>query len=295
MEQHDVTLNAGHGGKDSGAVNSKVKEKDINLKVTLYAKAYLESKGVKVNLTRSTDKYDSLNAIVKKCNAFGSELVVSIHHNAGGGDGSEVIHSVYHGEGLLFAKELAKQFEGIGQNTHGVGVRDKYASSGQGDYFTVIGGTTMPCVISEFGFMDTRDYEAFDTECELKGEGEAIGKAICNYFGVSLSEPIISKPIVEPKSNPYTIKYLQHELNIQYNARLNEDNIAGKLTLAECPTVRVHARGNIVRFIQHILGVHVDGIFGTNTLYRLVVFQKEHRLGRDGIVGHNTWKAILKV
>ncbi|BFH63889.1 N-acetylmuramoyl-L-alanine amidase [Paenibacillus azoreducens] len=84
-----VWIDAGHGGKDSGAVGNGVKEKDIVLTVSLAIKRKLESdyEGVQVLLTRSTDVFLELKDRTNKANAAGADLLVSIHCNAGGGSG----------------------------------------------------------------------------------------------------------------------------------------------------------------------------------------------------------------
>lgn len=56
-ENFRVVLDAGHGGDDPGKVSaSGIKEKDINLAVTLKCKSVLEQNGVTVILTRDTDR-----------------------------------------------------------------------------------------------------------------------------------------------------------------------------------------------------------------------------------------------
>ena len=55
-ENFCVLLDAGHGGNDPGKVSSSgVKEKDINLAITLKCQSVLEQNGVKVILTRNSD------------------------------------------------------------------------------------------------------------------------------------------------------------------------------------------------------------------------------------------------
>lgn len=53
-------------------------------------------------------------------------------------------------------------------------------------------------------------------------------------------------------------------------------------------------RGEDVRFAQMKMGgLTADGIFGPKTDKRTREFQKENRLKVDGIIGRNTWTAIL--
>lgn len=84
-----VWIDAGHGGKDSGAVANGLKEKDIVLAVSLEIKKRLESNydGVQVMLSRSTDVFLELKERTDLANKAGVDLLVSIHCNAGGGLG----------------------------------------------------------------------------------------------------------------------------------------------------------------------------------------------------------------
>lgn len=51
-----VVLDAGHGGEDGGAVSAAgLHEKEVNLAVTLLVRDFLQSRGVRVVLTRETD------------------------------------------------------------------------------------------------------------------------------------------------------------------------------------------------------------------------------------------------
>lgn len=84
-----VFIDAGHGGKDPGAVGSGIQEKNIALAVSLGVKQRLETEyeSVQVLLSRSTDVYLALKERTDKANAAGADLLVSIHCNAGGGAG----------------------------------------------------------------------------------------------------------------------------------------------------------------------------------------------------------------
>lgn len=86
---YKVWIDAGHGGKDPGAVANGLLEKDIALKVSLGIKARLESlyEDVQVLLSRSTDVFLELRDRTTKANAAGADIMVSIHCNAGGGKG----------------------------------------------------------------------------------------------------------------------------------------------------------------------------------------------------------------
>jgi N-acetylmuramoyl-L-alanine amidase len=80
-----VVLDAGHGGKDSGAVNAYDTEKAYNLRVAQELKALLTAKGFKVVMTRSSDIFLSLQERVDLANALKEPAIfISIHFNSGG-------------------------------------------------------------------------------------------------------------------------------------------------------------------------------------------------------------------
>ena len=76
-----VVLDAGHGGKDPGAIGRrmKLKEKVVALDVARRVAGLLKAKGVKVVMTRAGDQYPSLAQRVKTANAHNPDLFVSIH------------------------------------------------------------------------------------------------------------------------------------------------------------------------------------------------------------------------
>lgn len=179
-----IWIDPGHGGNDPGAVANGIIEKEINLIVGLKLKELLEQKNIEVGITRIVDTYYSLTDRCIMANDFKADLFISVHHNAGGGDGYEVIHSIYHGVGKELADVVATKFAKLNQNPHGS--KAVYSRKGKnGDYYTVIKKTKMPAIITEFAFLDTKDVQAVDTNEELYAEAEAIYEAICEYLEVS--------------------------------------------------------------------------------------------------------------
>ena len=79
-----VVVDAGHGGKDPGAVGpSGLKEKDVTLRVARKVAALLKKQlGVKVILTRSGDRFLPLEQRTAIANAKKADLFISIHTNA---------------------------------------------------------------------------------------------------------------------------------------------------------------------------------------------------------------------
>ena len=91
--QLTVAIDAGHGGYDGGAEGKFSKEKDINLKIALSLRNYLESFGIDVLMVRETDiafnknvrgskKRSDLEYRINYINESNADLFVSIHTNA---------------------------------------------------------------------------------------------------------------------------------------------------------------------------------------------------------------------
>jgi N-acetylmuramoyl-L-alanine amidase len=79
-----VVIDAGHGGKDSGAVGKNGKEKDIALSIALKVGTYIEENipDVKVIYTRKTDVFVELKRRAEIANNAEADLFLSIHVNA---------------------------------------------------------------------------------------------------------------------------------------------------------------------------------------------------------------------
>ena len=86
---------------------------------------------------------------------------------------------------------------------------------------------------------------------------------------------------------------------LQKTVGVNVDKIVGPITLKACTLLKKGMYGEIVRRLQEVLKAYgfncgnIDGIFGDKTYNAVVAFQKSRGLAIDGVVGYNTWKALL--
>lgn len=79
-----VVIDAGHGGKDAGAVGKIINEKTLNLNVSLEVGRMIEASfpEVKVYYTRKTDVFLTLQERADFVNKHGADLFICVHTNA---------------------------------------------------------------------------------------------------------------------------------------------------------------------------------------------------------------------
>ena len=174
-----VVLDAGHGGKDSGAVNAYATEKAYNLRVAQELKTILTAKGFKVVMTRSSDIFLSLQERVDLANALKEPAIfISIHFNSGGRSargietftlspqgvahyGSGVKSSDYQARNgnLNDSANVALATAVHGQVIRNIGKENTFDRGIKRARYSVLTGVKHPAILVEGGFM-SHPYEA---------------------------------------------------------------------------------------------------------------------------------------
>ncbi len=79
-----IVIDPGHGGNDEGAAapGSRLKEKDVALKIALVVRDELIQAGFRVIMTRQDDRYVSLQERARLVNSQEADFFLSIHANA---------------------------------------------------------------------------------------------------------------------------------------------------------------------------------------------------------------------
>ncbi len=188
-----VFLGVGHGGADPGAVKF-VREAEANLVMALAAKEYLEARGVIVGISRINNEDDPLTEEIEEANAFGPDLAVDIHNNAGGGDGWEALIQTngYATKSKDAALAIEKEVKALGQQSRGL--KTRLNSSGT-DYFGFLRKVKAPAIIVEGFFVDNKtDTENFDTNAEQQAMGCAYARGILAHLNIDDSDREVRYP-----------------------------------------------------------------------------------------------------
>lgn len=194
-----IIIDAGHGGVDPGAVAFGVKEKDWNLKMSLYQYDRLKELGAKIALTRLNDTTLESNPrsnLIK--NKY--DICISNHFNAFNGEarGIETIYSIF-SDGR-FAKNLA---EAIRKQT-GLPLRrvfTKKNSQGTDWYFMHRLTGTTKTVIIEYGFLDNvNDFNYYKNDQNFYAVAEVVVEEICKEIGISYRKKTNSSRVKSPQT-----------------------------------------------------------------------------------------------
>lgn len=179
-----IHINAGHGGKDSGAVGNSLIEKEITLKLALKIGKILKEQGFSVSYTRIKDEFYSLSDIAKKANKEQADLFISIHCNAAvntEANGIETFIYDKRGENEKIAGYIQKRLINATKLTDR-GVKENPS-------LAVLNSTKMTAVLIEVGFLtNVKDAEKLKKEDFLNLEANAISEGICDYFEICLKK-----------------------------------------------------------------------------------------------------------
>lgn len=175
-----IIVDAGHGGHDPGTIKTGSTEKAIVLNVSKKLETKLKNAGAKVLMTRSTDKYYSLEkrTIFAKNNY--AEAFVSIHVNAAGSSakGAETYYDTSSNVNGVESRDLATFIQrNIVQKANMVdrGVKN--------NRFYVIRNNNVAAVLVELGFLSNADdYKKLTSEAYANIYADAIYQGLYEYY-----------------------------------------------------------------------------------------------------------------
>ena len=145
-----IMLDAGHGGRDPGAVYNGRQEKDDVLKLVLAIGEILQNSGIDVEYTRTTDIYETPFQKATEANEAGVDFFISIHRNSSplANQYMGVESLIYNLSGIKYemAENINAQLETVGFKDLGVKARPN---------LVVLRRTKMPAILVEVGFINS--------------------------------------------------------------------------------------------------------------------------------------------
>jgi N-acetylmuramoyl-L-alanine amidase len=205
MKKIKICLDAGHYGKyNRSPAVPEYYESDMNWKLHLLLKKYLEEYGIEVTQTRSNQETD-LGLTARGRKGEGCDLLLSIHSNAVGNGVNEsvdypVVYVPLNGSGTVLGEKLASRIASV-METRQSGRAESRKGSGNWDYYSVIYGAVsvgVPGLILEHSFhTNTRSTQWLMVDSNLDKLAQAEADVIASHYG--LVKPQKEEPKAEPK------------------------------------------------------------------------------------------------
>lgn len=180
-----IVIDAGHGGTDPGASSpNKVREKDLNLTMSLKLEAALKALGYNVVMTRSTDVSVGLYDRPEVANKINADIFISMHANSttnSAVSGIEVLYcpattgSKKTGDQYPLAKMVMDEIlKATGGKERGVIKRPD---------LVVLNRTNMPAILIETGFLSNANEEKLITNEDYQNKMiQGIVNGVGNYL-----------------------------------------------------------------------------------------------------------------
>lgn len=308
-----IVLSAGHGYNTAGRRTTKglatpqMREWEMNSRIVEKVMDKLDEYDVEVlRVDDPTDAKDiSLPTRVKNANAFKADIYCSFHHNAGinGGSGGGLTVLTYSNNEKH--TNLRNMLYDCLINAGGIkGNRSdpKYAKPSLYE----LKATNMVSVLVEHGFMDSSvDVPIIVTDAYAEKMANGWIDFFEKYLGIK-KKPIAIKPVVKPSDKITVLEFQKAAIADGFKfPKYGADGKWGNecVAVAKKNSVKLRCVGksysykykNLTKLVQKAVGSTVDGLYGEDTYADVVRFQKSKGLYADGVVGLNTWRAILGV
>lgn len=273
----------------------------------------------------------SVSTRVIRANRANLSLLITFAYNAFGtgnnfnsSQGVEVYYSPYN----RFAQESRQLSEEVFEEV--VNFSGRPGRFVGGVSVGVLSNVNCPSSLIEAGFMTNfQEAKLMLNPNFTVNVGEGACSGVCNYLNVNyIPRQIQNYPTIRQNDTGNFVKILQYllqqygyninadgifggntyqaVLNFQRNNNLTADGIVGRNTWnsllnlnPSSVVLRRGSRNSAVLYLQRLLLsylypiTNLDGIFGQETERAVRSFQSENGLTTDGIVGNNTWNALL--
>src|SRR5699024_8473717 len=149
-------IDPGHGGSDPGASGNGLVEKNLTLQIAKAIAKYLEEtyKNIEIKMSRTTDKYVSLEDRAKMANSWGADYFISVHINSFDSSSANGFESYVHNgkNGTAEAKRIQNSVHD--EVAQGIPSNDRGKKSAN---FAVLRETKMPSILMEYLFITNKN------------------------------------------------------------------------------------------------------------------------------------------
>ena len=172
-----IVLDAGHGGRDPGAIGKTLQEKAVNLSLAYCLKMSLERMGYSVYMTRYRDEYIRFATRIDVANREEADLFISLHCNGHQNliaNGVETYHFPGSKKGTPLAEAIQKEL------VVATGLRNRGV---KGAAYYVLRRTKMPAALVELAFItNPSEEELLSDMAFLVSSANAIAFGVRNYL-----------------------------------------------------------------------------------------------------------------
>lgn len=194
MALKKVKIDAGHGGKDPGAVGNGLYEKNLTLDLAKRTRDILtkEYNEVEVSLTRETDVYLTLDQRTTAANKWGADLLLSIHINAASSAADGFESFVY-----TDVSTKTKAFQNVLHRA--IMKRINMDDRGQkSKNLHMVRQSKMPAVLTECGFISSQsDAAKMKTEAWKAATARGHAEGIAEFLGLK-KKTVAAAPTAKP-------------------------------------------------------------------------------------------------
>jgi len=196
-----IVVDPGHGGKDPGAIGAdkKTQEADVVLKTGRLVRDYLNQyEGVKVVMTRDSDKYLGLSERAAIANRAKATYFISLHNNSYSDPDAGGFETYIYNGGVSknTVNWRAKVHAYLSKYVAGYGVRDRGMKRAN---FAVVRETAMPAVLVEMAFISNpRELKLLKSDEFLKGFARELAEAVADIFNLK-KKKASPKPTPQPE------------------------------------------------------------------------------------------------
>lgn len=182
-----ICVDFGHGCNTGSRSGNFIEDNLINVTGPECVRL-LKEYGFNVIQTRDLNSTLTLSARANISNNANADFFISIHYNAGGGEGFESIRSLRENVvSVGIANNIIKRLPTINQITRSTPIYTRVGSDGK-DWYGVLRNTKCPALIVEGAFLDnSKDQNRINSDAKLKGFGRIYAEAIAEYFGVNIN------------------------------------------------------------------------------------------------------------